>query len=365
MKQTATNQEVKRYNKNRIYRHLLEAERTTKQELAQVLGLSMPTVLQNTRELEDAGLLTTAGCFASTGGRKAQAIVPVRDAAVAVGLDITRNHVSLVLADLCGGILKHARTYLPFEDTEEYAAQLHMFIVSFLEETPRKPLGAAVIIPGIVAQDGKRIVHSHVLEFSGHCTRFDRLFDCPVRFFNDSNAAAFAEFHGRQTRAVYLSLSNSVGGAVYEGKLVEGDHCRAGEFGHMTLKPAGSHCYCGQQGCADVYLSASVLAGTGRLEDFFERAAVQEAAAWELLHIYLADLSVLVNNLRMAFDCDVMLGGYVGSFLEPYWSELAGLIARRSTFDTESSYLLPCRYRVEAAALGGALQFMEEFIAAV
>lgn len=365
MKQAATTQEVKRYNKNRIYRFLLEAERTTKQELALALGLSMPTVLQNTRELEEAGLLTTAGCYASTGGRKAQAIVPVRDAAVSVGLDLTRNHVSLVLADLCGGILKHARIALPFAETEEYITALRSFVDGFLTDVPQKLLGAAIIIPGIVTQDGTAIVHSHVLGLLGHFSELEQLFDCPVRFFNDSNAAAFAEFHGLQTRAVYVSLSNSVGGAVYEGKLVEGDHCRAGEFGHMTLVPEGRRCYCGQSGCADAYLAASVLAGNDRLEAFFDQVAASNTTARNCFSHYLEHLAVLVNNLRMAFDCDVLLGGYVGGFLEPYWEEIAALVCARSTFDTDASYLLPCRYRVEAAALGGALQFIETFIAAV
>ena len=47
---------------------------------------------------------------------------------------------------------------------------------------------------------------------------------------------------------VYLSLSNSVGGAILTGgALYGGDHLRAGEFGHNTLVPDGRPCYCGKR----------------------------------------------------------------------------------------------------------------------
>ncbi|MFQ9127422.1 MAG: ROK family protein [Butyricicoccaceae bacterium] len=46
---------------------------------------------------------------------------------------------------------------------------------------------------------------------------------------------------------VYLSLSNSVGGSIFHGRLaLRREHLRAGEFGHMTLVPDGRPCYCGK-----------------------------------------------------------------------------------------------------------------------
>ena len=38
--------------------------------------------------------------YESTGGRKAKAYAPVREARLAIGLDLTGNHVSVVLVDL-------------------------------------------------------------------------------------------------------------------------------------------------------------------------------------------------------------------------------------------------------------------------
>ena len=67
----------------------------------------------------------------------------------------------------------------------------------------------------------------------------------------------------------------------------------------------------------------------------------------------------------MAFDCDVVLGGYVGSFIEPYIDELRDRLAPLDIFDHDGSYARACRYQKEASALGAALYQMEEYISSI
>ena len=49
--------EKKRQNKARIASHILHRKQISKPELAIELGLSMPTVLQNVKELQEAGIV--------------------------------------------------------------------------------------------------------------------------------------------------------------------------------------------------------------------------------------------------------------------------------------------------------------------
>ena len=97
--------EIKTVNRNRIYRMIYQNPRISRPELCHRLGLSMPTVMQNVRYLQDRGLVEEGGSLDSTGGRKAVALTCVKDARTAVGLDLTANHISGVLVDLEGGIL--------------------------------------------------------------------------------------------------------------------------------------------------------------------------------------------------------------------------------------------------------------------
>lgn len=65
--------------------------------------------MQNVKELMAMGLVQEVGTFESTGGRKVRAFAPVRDARLAVGLEITQNHVGAVLVDPSGNLLRHER----------------------------------------------------------------------------------------------------------------------------------------------------------------------------------------------------------------------------------------------------------------
>ena len=85
-----------------------------------------------------------------------------------------------------------------------------------------------------------------------------------------ANSAAYAELgttavsgdaaEDEETNAVYLSLSNTVGGSIcFGGQQYPGDNFKSGEFGHMVIEKNGRQCYCGKQGCMDAYCSALVL----------------------------------------------------------------------------------------------------------
>ena len=64
------------------------------------------------------GLVQEVGTFESTGGRKARAFAPVRDARLAVGLEITQNHVGAVLVDLSGNLLRYERKKRLYERSD-------------------------------------------------------------------------------------------------------------------------------------------------------------------------------------------------------------------------------------------------------
>ena len=70
---------------------------------------------------------------------------------------------------------------------------------------------------------------------------------------------------------------------------------------------------------------------------------------------YLDNLSLGIHNLRMLFDSDIILGGYVGAYIEKYMEDLCDRIDARNPFgDPAREYLVPCKYKVEAAAAGAA-----------
>lgn len=371
MKRTlpANTMDVKRLNRSNTLRAILQSKKISQPELAQKVNLSWPTVLQNVKELTALGLVQEAGMYESTGGRKAKAYAPIRDAKLAAGLDITQNHISLVLVNLAGEVLRYTRKKRGFSLDAEYLHDLEVLLMDFIEEDEKeKLLGVGISLPGIISESGEQLIHSHVLKlYHVETSCFSSCFPWPCAFVNDANAAGFAELWNRPEadHLVYLSLSNTVGGAVVNGgKIYAGNNLRAGEFGHMTLVPGGRPCYCGQKGCADAYLSAKLLAGytDGNLAEFFDRLRDGDGSAEQMWQEYMEYLAIAVNNLRMSFDCEIIAGGYVGAFLEEFGAPLKELLAKRNTFEEDGSYLEWCSFKLEASAAGAALLLIERFL---
>ena len=97
------------FNQIKIAKFILKKSETSKQEISSKLGLSMPTVLQNVKELIQMGMVTETGKYESTGGRKAAVLSIAEGFQTAVGIDITANHISYVLIDFSGIMLAKKR----------------------------------------------------------------------------------------------------------------------------------------------------------------------------------------------------------------------------------------------------------------
>ena len=69
-----------------------------------------------------------------------------------------------------------------------------------------------------------------------------------------------------------------------------------------------------------------------------------------------------VANIRMLFDCDIIIGGYVGSYIDAHMGDLKKALEDRTTFDENPDYLRPCRYKTEAIATGAALNYISAFL---
>ncbi|NBK21381.1 MAG: ROK family transcriptional regulator [Spirochaetia bacterium] len=366
-----SNIEVKKQNRINVFKTVIGHDKVSRQEIAALLSLSLPTVGQNIKELIALGLAAETGELVSTGGRRASSVSALPDSKIGIGLDITQNHVGLAASNLKGEVLAHVRFPQKFANTNEYyqsvANLTHRFIAQQVKN-PDKVLGIGVSLPGIVSHDGKSLQRSHLLNIQGptKISLFD-CFDYEVRLCNDASAASMAELSVSPDleHMVYLSLSNSVGGAIILNRAqVEGNNLHSAEFGHATLFPGGKTCYCGKQGHFDSYGSALSLTsyGDGRLENFFFKLESKDPLCMKVFAEYLDNLVLMIGNIRVIFDCDIVLGGYVGSFLTPYLPEIMRGVEERDTFAEKATYLRTCRYKIEASAVGASLHFIESFI---
>lgn len=379
-RQKAISSEIRKINRNLIYHYLYDHPAVTKLELSNALGMSMPTITQNLTELIAQGLVRNTEPLQSTGGRKARTLSINPSAKHAVGLDVTTHNIGAVIVDLSGSIVASKRMQAPFSSTEFYFKGLSSLIEELIDEAGIDRgtiLGVGLAVPAIISKDGQELAYASFINFTkGQLRDFAAFIKYPSRFVNDANAGGFAEFWNNaalrnaseERGVVYLSVNNSVGGAfLVNGRIFEGDDQRASEFGHMTLIPGGRTCYCGQSGCVDAYLGAGRLTDghQGSLHAFFESLKRGDPASVAKWSEYLDYMALTVNNLHMALDSDVIIGGHVGGFMTPYIGRLREMIAQKNPFSMSGSYLKDCAYKREATAVGAAMLFVSEFMKSV
>jgi fructokinase len=200
-------------------------------------------------------------------------------------------------------------------------------------------------IPGSESFGTNLIKNANTTYLIGKPLRHDlrRVLGRDVRLANDANCFALSEAHdgaamGAGTVFGVIAGTGVGGGVVVDGKVLNGAHGIAGEWGHIPL-PAPSleemntapPCYCGKRGCLEVWCSGPGLAAdfnrvTGRDATAAEIAAsngAEERAALDRLIDRLARaMATMVNIL----DPDVIVMGGGLSNVERLYRDLPPLV---------------------------------------
>ena len=373
-KRKIASSEIKAKNRQMIYEFIRENQSVSKQDIVFGLQLSLPTITQNLQYLEKHGLIDSSDKITHTGGRNATAYAYIKDAKAALGVYLTANHINVVAVDLFGNIMGMIRERIRFDlDDDHYLRRVGSAVEAVKEKaeiSDEALLGVGITVPGLVSEDGESVSYGFTLNFSGR-TRAEiaKYIPYKTRMFHDSFVAGYAEVWIDQEiqNAFYISLNNSVGGAiVIDREIYSGNADKGGEIGHMTTQPRdGKQCYCGKYGCYDTVGHAGNLDSytDGNLGEFFNLLKDGDKKAKELWDEYLDNLALAINNIRVLFDSDIILGGYVGAYIDEHKEELYRRVDERNPFDDKArDYVVPCKYKVEATAAGAAILFIDEFL---
>lgn len=361
-------------NKNQtIYQFIRSRKSVSKQDIVLGLQYSLPTITQKLKYLENLRVIDTTKKIMNTGGRNATAYTYVQRARSAIGIYLTGQYINGVAVDLSGDVIEMMKTKMPFDlDNDLYLKEIGKMVEELKSSAhidDRDLLGVGIALQGLVSEDGEEVIYGRTLGFTG-ARREDIAKYIPYRnrLFHDSNAAGYAEGWISEDicNAFYISLSNSVGGAIImDNEIYTGNNVKGGEIGHMTAVPKGGNlCYCGNRGCFETVCTSTILeqCADGSLDRFFAMLDENDETAKEIWDEYLDHLSIGIHNIRMLFDSDIIIGGYVGAYIDKYFEELCRRVDARNAFgDQAKNYLLPCSYKVESAAAGAAIRYIEEF----
>ena len=370
--QKLTNTDVKKLNKNRIFRLIYNSDKISRQEIADQLGLSLPTVNQNLKMLMEDGLIEYVGNFTSTGGRRAQAITINNNARKAISVNIKTDYINVDVVGLKGQIIYSMAVKAHFSKSSAYIEKLTDVVrhaVDYVGADADDILGVGITVPGILDDEKQILISAPPLKAKNYdFTKLISAIDYPVVVMNDARAEAYADhwFNGKsEDEKIYIMLGEGVGGAYINASAIRnGVHNRGGEFGHMVIHPGGKQCLCGKKGCLEAYVSEKVLSSEldMTLDNFFELAAQGNKNNSNVLDEYMDNLALGINNIYTMMDCDIVLGGTVAPYLKQYESSIKERLVNDYSFDTDADYLRISDGGGRKSGLGAALSFVARFI---
>lgn len=232
------------------------------------------------------------------------------------------------------------RTRVDTESSRGYdhvLGQIEKLVSKMKADSQLIPAGIGFGTPGILDPVTQNLKNSNTIVLNNQPLKKDlesRL-QVPVLLANDANCFALAEAtwgsvkkkapHARMVFGIILGTGVG-GGIVIDGKIWNGHHGIAGEWGHNFLDESGGPCYCGKSGCVEKVISGPSLQKyyeelTGMKRSLKEIVALQDQdegakkTISRLAHFFGKAVSVITNCL----DPDIIVvGGGVGNIDEIY-----------------------------------------------
>lgn len=331
----------------------------TRVELARITGLTGPAIANITKRLLQDGLIEEAGQRRGGRGQPPTKLVVKPDACYSIGVNIDRDHITIVLVDFSGATLARATEEVDFALPDQVRALYRRSIRTMLRKANvdvAKIVGLGVAAPddlGLVDLPGRPASYSAWNDVD-IASLFDQPFALPVFVENDAAAAAMGEMqlgHGQSNNSFfYILLSSGLGGGlVIDGTYIRGANGRSGELGFMRSPQHDATP--GEQ--IQTFVSLSGLARS-LADKGYALAAVMQGEAEPGLTACVADwieraahqLTVPVDAINCLVNPGVILLG--GRLPTP---QLDALAARTDALMRERAALLPSVAPVRRAAL--------------
>jgi len=233
-------------NRNTILMLLEQMELTSRTELSNLTGLSVPTVSAVVKDLLEEGWVEEVPGGISHGGKPPQLIKLNPDARLIGAVQMNEDKARIWITNLAGRIYAVDELTIGKDSAKSLCTKTANRLKQLIETNSLKDkpfLGVGVAVPGVVSDKG---TVSNAPEFGWDDEPIQQYFSDVLNFDviveNDVRLAVMGESwrrKGIRETIVYVHLSKGIGaGILIDGMLYRGFHFAAGEIGHMIVNPS-------------------------------------------------------------------------------------------------------------------------------
>jgi predicted NBD/HSP70 family sugar kinase len=333
---------IRAINEQVLLEHIRRSGPVSRTELAQLSGLSKPTVSAALTTIERAGLVHATGQRTGVPGPAARLYEVRPEAGFVLGLDVGREYLRGAIADLAGNTRCRLNVRTKAADAMARIQELSDLAATLAAEAG---ITAGQLTQTVIGSPGVYDARLDALTLTGRLSGWDSpatlaalrdRFGPSLMIENDVDAAALAERvhgHGRDVDSfAFVSVGTGIGmGLVLDGKLRHGSHGVAGEIGYLPFtEGSGSDPRdARKRGGFDASASAAAVVraarragvrGAASAEKVFAAAARGNAVAAEVVAEEALLVAKAVCTVITVVDPElIVLGGGIGQapgFLE-------------------------------------------------
>ncbi|MCI0625847.1 MAG: ROK family protein [Acidobacteria bacterium] len=167
--------------------------------------------------------------------------------------------------DLAGNIHRRSSENLeihPGLSFQRFLSELKSFVANLGDLEASRILAVGIGTPEVLDRQAESMISSSRISWLNIPIRriTSQEVKLPVYLARSVDVAMLAEnwFGAAKTKrnSLIITFGGGIGcGVLLDNQLYTGSAFMAGEFGHTTLEPLGIRCYCGKQGCLEMYVS--------------------------------------------------------------------------------------------------------------
>lgn len=341
---------LKSVNQSAIRKVIYHHGPISRQEIADRLSLTLPTITTTVTKLIALGLVrevSTASRAAKTPGRKTQLIDIVEDSRLFLGIEMRGATRRIVITSYRGTVLARIsddREYGDYPRLLKATCELTETLLDNAGLSRERIAGIGIGVPGVVDSDAGVLMAfpEQGWERKDICGDFRELlgYDGPIRLENNACARTYGaymfhkEYLEQSDYFAHLLVAEGIACPLMDTH-IQSAHpvVGVGEIGHMVVSPEGRLCRCGNRGCLEAYasdrailqqcrelppqrapiLSGLVSRGSLTMETVLQAQELGDEAVCALLDTAVDKLGIAIANVlnfagsqRLLVECKYM-----------------------------------------------------------
>ncbi len=271
MRNSGNSKTIKRMNQMAILNIVKDNELISRQQIAELTGLTPAAITGIVRELITIGFVKEVGLGESQGGRRPVHLKFNGKAGYVLGVEVTSKEITLAVTDF-ENMPKEMHTFaIDMKEPSTAIVELKKCLEKIIHSKKNHDknfLSIAIAFPAIMQNETgvvKRAVNLGE-KWNGFPLKvtLEQALGLPVFIDTNSKVAALGEkwFGGGMSckNLIYINMGEGISaGIIMDDHIVQGAQGYAGQIGHTVMIDQGPLCNCGNRGCLEAICAIPAL----------------------------------------------------------------------------------------------------------